>query len=131
MIFNSGQIYGKVWKVTPAENGKYIDLRITTSEKDAEGNFINSTWFPRAIGHAANSLKGVKEGDRILITKSKFTNESREISEGNRRTYFNFRIIEAKILNEEKQKEITEETKTEPTTPTSAPIIDDAEDCPW
>lgn len=134
MIFCNGQIYAKVWKATPAENGKYIDLRISTSEKGQDGNFVNSTWFPRAIGHAANSLKGVKDGDRILITKAKFTNESREISEGNRRSYFNFRILEAKILSEDNQHQSShdaEAVKKEPTLPPSTPIIDEAEDCPW
>ena len=99
MIFCNGKIKEKDWKATTAENGKDLEIRISTTEKEKDGNFVNSTWFPRAIGHAANSLKGVKDGDRILITKAKFTNESREISEGNRRSYFNFRILEAKILS--------------------------------
>ena len=47
MIFNDNKIYAKVWKVTPSENGKYVDLQITTSEKDNDGNYVNSSWFPR------------------------------------------------------------------------------------
>ena len=43
MIFNDNKIYAKVWKVTPSENGKYIDLQITTSEKDNDGNYVNSS----------------------------------------------------------------------------------------
>ena len=60
MIFNDNKIYAKVWKVTPSENGKYIDLQITTSEKDNDGNYVNSSWFPRVIGKAVNTLKGLK-----------------------------------------------------------------------
>ena len=98
MIFNKSIIYAKVWKVKKADNGKYIDLRISTSEKNNEdGSYINSSWFPRAIGHAVNSLKNVKEGDRIAITSSKFTNEQREDEDGNKKSFFRFLIIEAKI----------------------------------
>ena len=77
MIFNENKIYAKVWKVTPSENGKYVDLQITTSEKDNDGNYVNSSWFPRVIGKAVNTLKGLKREDRIIILKSKFTNERR------------------------------------------------------
>jgi len=97
MIINKSKIFARVWKVTPSENGKYIDLQISTSEKDADGNFINSGWFARAIGHAVNSLKNVKEGDRIEITSSKFTNERKELEDGTKKSFFRFIIFEAKI----------------------------------
>lgn len=74
MIFFKGTTYAKVWKVSP--EAKYIDLRVSTSEKKEDGNFASSTWFPRVVGHAFNTLKNVKEGDRICITKAKFTNEN-------------------------------------------------------
>lgn len=129
MIFNNNQIYGKVWKVTPAESGKYIDLQMTTSEKDADGNYKNSGWFPRAIGHALNSLKEVKEGDRICITKSKFTNERYEDANGNKKSAFRFIILEASILSDNnstaapEQKEQTKEPKQK--------AQEQADDCPW
>ncbi len=126
MIYNTNQIFGKVWKVTPAENGKYIDLQMTTSEKDTDGNYKNSGWFPRAIGHAANSLKNVKEGDRITITKSKFTNERYEDSEGNKKSRFRFLILEATIA-EGQADEQPAPAKT--TTKQETPVEKD--DCPW
>ena len=67
MIYNENKIYATVWKVTPAENGKYIDLQITTSEKDQEGNYKNSGWFPRCIGHSVNSLKGLKKATELSL----------------------------------------------------------------
>ena len=66
MIFIHDKIYAKVWKITKHE--KYADIQITTSEKDNDGNYINSGWFPRLIGHAFNSLKDtLKEGDKIVV----------------------------------------------------------------
>ena len=94
MIFNENKIYAKVWKVTPSENGKYVDLQITTSEKDSDGNYVNSSWFPRVIGKAVNTLKGLKREDRIIITKSKFTNERKDTENG-KKSFFRFLILEA------------------------------------
>lgn len=129
MIFNSNQIYGKVWKVTPAENGKYIDLQMSTSEKDSDGNYKNSSWFPRVIGHALNSLKSVKEGDRIIITKSKFTNEGYEDANGNKKRSFRFVILEASILSENSSATPTEQNSTPQSSTSQAP--EEADDCPW
>lgn len=97
MIFNTGKIFGRVWKVTPGESGKYLDLEMTTSEKDKDGNYENSGWFPRVIGHALNTLKDVKKGDKIVITKSKFTNIRQKDEQGNTRSYFKFLVLEAEI----------------------------------
>lgn len=100
MIINKSTIYAKVWKVTPSESGKFIDLQISTSEKDENDNYINSGWFPRVIGHAVNSLKNVQEGDRIEITSSKFTNERKEQEDGTKKSFFRFIIFEAKIVGD-------------------------------
>lgn len=112
MIFNSSTVYAKVWKVEKSE--KYIDLTISTSEKDQDENVKYSRWFPRCIGHAFQSLKDVAEGDRIVITKSKFTNECYEDKEGNKRNYFKFLIMEAEKQNDgEKSAENKPSTESE------------------
>lgn len=126
MIFIHDKIYAKVWKVTKSD--KYIDLQITTSERDADGNYINSGWFPRLIGHAFNSLKDkIKEGDRIAITKSKITNERRKLDDGTTKSSFRFVVLEANIESAK-----SEET-TEIETPTSAQgqQASSGEACPW
>lgn len=127
MIYCTNQIFGKVWKVKPADNGKYIDLQMTTSEKDADGNYKNSGWFPRAIGHAANSLKSVKDNDRIVITKAKFTNERYEDANGNKKSAFRFLILEASIVeNGDSNKPVAETKKT----PEKAEP-EQVDECPW
>lgn len=128
MIFVKDKIYGKVWKITKSE--KYLDLQMTTSEKDQEGNYINSGWFPRCIGHAFNSLKDtLKEGDRICITKSKLTNERYTAQDGTTKSAFRFLILEASIElpnGEQKQAET-------PATPTTEVATEERkeEECPW
>lgn len=96
MVYCTNKIFGKVWKITKAE--KYLDLQMTTSEKDQDGNYVNSGWFPRCIGHAFNTLKDtLKEGDRIAITKSKFTNERYTAKDGTTKSAFKFLILDATI----------------------------------
>lgn len=128
MIFIHDKIYAKVWKVEKYE--KYIDLQATTSEKDKDGNYINSGWFPRLIGHAFNSLKDtIKEGDTLVITKSKMTNERYKDSDGNNKSRFRFIVLEANIS------EAKESSESSDTTP--APAAQTQEDntnkdaCPW
>ncbi len=130
MIFTTNQIFGKIWKVTPAQNGKYIDFQMTTSEKDQDGNYKNSGWFPRAIGHAVNSLKGVKEGDRIVITKAKLTNERYEDEDGSTKSRFRFLILEATIQEDEGGAGNGEAPKATET-PKKQQQEAESDDCPW
>lgn len=128
MIFCNNKIYAKVWAVTPSE--KYIDLRISTSEKDQNGEYINSSWFPRLIGHAFNSLKDkIKVGDKITITKAKFSNEKYTAKDGTVKSAFRFIILEASI---------DEENANAPTAAGTAPAKTEQQetaasndDCPW
>ncbi len=103
MIYNDGKIYATVWENKVSENGKYADLKISTGEKDPDGKWKNSTWFPRVIGHALNSIKNAKHGDRIVITKSKFSNETVQQDEDTYRTYFRFIVLEAAFADKPQQ----------------------------
>ena len=99
MIYTTNPIYGKVWKIMRTEQ-KYMDVRMTTSSKDSDGKWVDSTWFPRLMGHAFNSLKDtLKEGDRIVITKAIIENPSYEDKEGVKKSSFRFRILEASVAN--------------------------------
>ena len=124
MIFCHDKIYAKVWKVTPSE--KYLDLQISTSEKDREGNYVNSSWFPRCIGHAFNSLNGkLKEGDRITITTSKLSNEKYTAKDGSIKSAFRFLILEASI----DQPRSAQVESSQQETPDKQPEANN--DCPW
>ena len=126
MIFCHDTIYAKVWEVKTFE--KYLELRISTSEKDKnnEGQYINSTWFPRCIGHAFNALKGkVKEGDRIVINLSKLSNEKYTAKDGTTKSAFRFVILEASI-EEPKDGRVSGAVATQHTEATNSD-----NDCPW
>ena len=99
MIFiKDTKIYATVWNVERKE--KYTDLRISTSEKDMEGKYINSNWFARMIGHSHQKLKDLKREDRIVITTAKLTNEPYTDKDGNKKSSFKFLILEAETANQ-------------------------------
>ena len=91
-------IYAKVWNVDRHE--KYTDLRVSTSEKQQDGTYENSTWFPRLIGHAHQKLKDLKNEDRIVITKAKLTNPPYTDDKGNKKSYLKFLVLEAEMEGE-------------------------------
>lgn len=137
MIFCENKIFAKVWKSTVSDNGKYIDLQISTSEKDDEGNYKNSNWFPRAIGHAANTLKNAKREDRITITRCKFSNESYEDKDGNKKSSFRFLILEAEIDNGDGSKQSSNDEQKETKKASKGSKKEEPKkeaeenDCPW
>lgn len=135
MIFLEGKVYAKVWRVTPAQNGKYIDLQITTSEKTEEDEYLNSSWFPRCIGKAVNALKNVKRGDKIIIKKVKFTNERKKQEDDTYKSYFKFLILDADIDGDNGENSTPPSAKnSKPKETMQAEEKTEAEaeaDCPW
>lgn len=130
MIYTTNPIYGKVWKIMRTEQ-KYMDVRMTTSSKDSEGKWVDSTWFPRIMGHAFNSLKGtMKEGDRIVITKAIIENPSYNAGDGTKKSSFKFRILEANISNAENG-EGSDSPEVSAPTPQEPEITAAKDECPW
>ena len=129
MIYITNQIYGKVWKIMRTEQ-KYIDVRMTTSSKNSDGEWVDSTWFPRIMGHAFNSLKGkLKDGDKIIVTKAIIENPPYEAADGSKKSSLKFRILEASIANSEASGEGEQsETSNQTSSVTTSGATDE---CPW
>ena len=105
MVFVNNKIFAKVWNVDVKE--KYTDLRISTSEKiekDGNTSYINSNWFARAIGKAHNQAKVLSQGDSVVITKAKLSNESYE-KDGQKRSAFKFVVLEFESKEDTKASE--------------------------
>lgn len=96
MIFIKDKIFMRVWKITKSE--KYLDLQGTTGEKNQDGTWANSYWRPRVIGKAFNALNGkLNEGDTIVITQCKISNESYTDKEGNKKNFFRMLVLDAEV----------------------------------
>lgn len=118
MIFVKNKIYAKVWNIDVKE--KYTDLRISTSEKvekDGDTSYINSSWFVRAVGKGHNQAKNFNQGDNVVITKAKLSNELYE-KDGQKRSSFKFVVLEF-------------ESKDENTAPETNNASDSEEDLPF
>lgn len=135
MMYLEGTVFAHVWKTEPAENGKYIDLRITTSKRDEDGHYENSSWFPRCIGTAVQSLKNVKCGDRIIIKKVIIENPRIKQEDGTYKSYFRFLIIDAEIANSEGDSQHSTAAQPRPENENKvkqAPAEDEVDiPCPW
>lgn len=136
MFFCTNTTYAKVWKVTQPkdENGnpkKYLELEISTSEKQEDGTFKSSSWYPRVVGHAYNSLKNLKEKDRIVITKAKLSNEYyKKEGEETGKSYLKVTIFEAKIYDGNTPTKNSQSTQPAPQEPASTDNKKE-DNCPW
>lgn len=88
--------FATVWNVEG--KGKYVQGRISTSEKDQEGNYINSNWFARFVGKCKDNALDLNERDRIKILSGKITNIVGGEGE-NKKSYLNVVIFDFELLN--------------------------------
>lgn len=90
--------YAKIWKIFQPKdsNAKYLDVSIGTSEKNQDGEYVNSDWPARVIGKAFNQIsKGdFKEKDTVDIVKAKLSNERYVDKDGNHRNALRLLILE-------------------------------------
>ena len=84
MIYFTKQ-YAKIFDIKMSE--KYADIRIGTSEKKQDGEYVNSYWFARCLGGGLKDIANFKEGDRIKITKGKVVNETYTDKDGNKKSF--------------------------------------------
>lgn len=87
--------YAKMW--TLDLSAKFPKARITTSEKDQQGEWINSTWFPTFLGDAAGKVKKLEGTERIKILKGKLTATSKKMDDGTFKNYTNMTIFDFEL----------------------------------
>lgn len=84
MFFVKGA-YAKLWNIEMKE--KFAKGRITTSDKNKEGEYINSNWFATFVGKAKDKAEELEGNERINILSGKVTNVGYKQDDG---TYKNF-----------------------------------------
>ncbi len=73
---NGKAVYSKVWSVE--DKGKYVKGQISTSRKDKDGNYLNSSWFVRFVGGCADKARDIDRGTTILITAGSIETQKAE-----------------------------------------------------
>lgn len=137
MIFlNNTDFRVYVQSVEPFE--KYVKLRVSTSEKNSDGDYVYSTWFPTAIGHAAEHIKkhNVKAGDRLIVKRVKFTNEDRGKDENGkfipsifRMTFLDVEVMDGNSKSSASKKQYEKKPATAPKPEPETKTAE--EDLPW
>lgn len=95
MIFIT-ESYGTVFE--PKVEEKVVRARYSTSEKNQNGDYINSSWNIVFLGGALEKAKQLKDRQRIHINKAKLTNRSYKDKEGNSKWWMQITVFDFDIL---------------------------------
>jgi len=71
-MFRVENAYATIWEVE--DKGNFAKGRISTSEKNKEGKYVNSYWFATFVGKAKEPALALSAKDRIKITSGKINN---------------------------------------------------------
>lgn len=100
MIFIT-ESYGTVFE--PKVEEKVVKARYSTSEKDQNGDYINSSWNIIFLGGALEKAKQLKDRQRIHINKAKLTNRSYKDKEGNSKWWMQITVFDFDVLEHGKK----------------------------
>lgn len=91
----------KVWELTVEQN--YTRANISTSEKDKDGNYVNSSWNASFVGKAFEKSKKITKGDNINILSGKVNVRTYE-KDGKKVYYTNVTIFDFDMANNKQSK---------------------------
>lgn len=125
--------YATVWEVVSRDE-KFAKVRLSTSRKNLQGEFINSNWFASFIGGALKKLNELNVGEktRVLLQKGYVSIDSFQ-KDGEWRNYTNLSVFDFDLAE---NKDGTQQNTENPTMKsTSAPPPpepeEDKEDYPF
>jgi len=121
MSFFIKDSFAIVWNVDKVEE-KYAKVRIGTSEKDQQGQYINSNWFATFLGKALKGVDELEPRDRITIHSGKIQNISKKQDDGGYKNYLNVVVFDFT-----KQGNNREEGSDED----SVPIVEESDEIPF
>jgi len=90
-MFRIENAYATVWSVE--DKGNYVKGRISTSEKNKEGKYVNSNWFVTFVGKAKEPALALSTKDRIKIISGKISNTTTGEGE-DKKSYLNVVIFD-------------------------------------
>ena len=101
ILFNNA--YATVWEIE--DKGNFVKGRISTSEKNKEGKYVNSYWFVTFVGKAKEPALALSAKDRIKITSGKISNTT--IGEGkDKKSFVNVVIFDFELANQENMQDV-------------------------
>lgn len=97
-MFYCTNSYGTVFSVEVLE--KRVNARLSTSDKDQNGEYKNSYWNAVFVGGAFEKAKTLTDKDRIHINKCKITNETYKNKDGENRSWLKVTIFDFEKLGD-------------------------------
>jgi len=88
--------YATVWSVE--DKGNFVKGRISTSEKDKDGKYINSNWSAIFVGKAKEPALALSTKDRIKIISGKINKTTTGEGE-DRKSFVNVIIFDFENLS--------------------------------
>jgi single-stranded DNA-binding protein len=88
--------FATVWEYE--DKGKFTSVRISTSRKDKQDNFVNSNWFATFVGQAHEKIEGLADRSRIKILSGQVTNEARQQDDGTKKSFTNVVVFDFEEL---------------------------------
>ena len=73
---NSRATYVKIWKIDPQP--RYVKAQVSTSRKDKDGQYVNSSWFANFVGQCAGDAENLSRGDSIKVLSGNIENKKTE-----------------------------------------------------
>jgi len=102
-MFYINDAYATVWSVE--DKGNYVKGRISTSEKNKEGKYVNSNWFVTFVGKAKEPALALSRMDRIKIISGKISNTTS--GEGkDKKSYLNVVVFDFELANQENMQDV-------------------------
>ena len=95
--------YATVWSVE--DKGNFVRGRISTSEKNKDGKYINSNWFATFVGKAKEPALALSTKDRIKIISGKISNTT--TGEGkDKKSYLNVVVFDFEPVSQENMQNV-------------------------
>lgn len=140
MVSDRYTFVSKIFSKKKAD-AKYVNLSVTTSEKNQDDEWENSQWYACAVGHAFQQIeKGEVSEKETYATRGKLTNVRYQDDDGNWHDNYKYLIFDfgpkgqdagsGSSLSKSGAKPAAKKTSAKPAAKKAAPAGDDG-DLPW
>lgn len=84
----------KIWSIE--DKGKYAKAQVSSSQKNKEGQYENSSWNMNFVGKAKDKILMCDKGDTIEITQGGVSNS---YNKEKKETYYNLVVFDFEVTN--------------------------------
>jgi hypothetical protein len=127
--------FATVWEITQ-KTDRYAKVRLGTSRKDKDGNYINSNWFASFVGNALQKIDDLDIGEktRIVLLNGYVCVDSVQ-KDGEWKNYTNMAVFDIDLAENfqvpGQRSSIPQVQSRQPSSPSSSSSDDDTDEYPF